>query len=454
MELAERIAKYAVKLKYEDLGEHDVHAAKRVMIDTFGCAVNAAKEPPIAMAMKSIDYRDGKKASVSTILGTERTTSPQLAAFINGGMARYLDYNDDYDAKEFSHPSDNIMPILAVAEAEKKSGKEIILAVVLAYQIQCSLADSAALWRNGWDHVNYGLVSVAAAASKLMGLGEKQTAEAINIALSSSLSLRQVRAGRISMWKAFAFSNAARNAVFAAGLAKNGVEGPSPVFEGEMGFFKEVSGKFSLSMPDHKFKINDTTFKFYPVEMRAQSAVSCALDIRKKLHDASSISSIESILIKTTEGGYKILGSDRMKWAPKNKETADHSLPYVVASALVDGTVTAESYSSGKLNDKNRLALMRKTKVVIAKEFTAKDVHIEANEVIVRMKDGTILSSMCRHPKGHPMNPMSDLEIETKFFSLVKKHLKRDAAETVLEMLWSFQNIKRIDRLFSVLRFW
>jgi 2-methylcitrate dehydratase len=447
MELAEKIADYALSLSYSDLTKEAVQKADALLVDTFGCAIGASKEKPIEIAMRSIDYRYREPTRASSIIGTERSTSMPLAAFINGGMARYFDYNDDYDAKDFSHPSDNIMPLLAVAEAEGKSGRDALLAIIAAYQIQCRLVDAVALWRRGWDHVNNGLVSVAAAASKLMGSNRKQTTEAINMALSSGLSLRQVREGRISMWKAFAFSNAARNAVFAAQLASNGMEGPSPVFEGKMGFFKEVSGPFKLSLAGG-FAVTESTIKYYPVEMRAQSAVSCALGLRKGI----KAEDIESILIRTTEGGYKILGSDREKWAPKNKETADHSLPYAVAAALVDGKLDVGSYSTAKLNDRRILALMKRTKVEMAKEFVSKDVHMEANALAVRLKGGRVLRRKLWYPKGHPKNPLSDRELEGKFIALSRKHMKERKRGELLATLRSFERVKDVGSIFAMTR--
>ena len=202
------------------------------------------------------------------------------------------------------------MPILAVAEAFGKSGRDAILGIALAYELQCRLCDAANLWKLGWDHVIYGLVSIAGASSRLMGAGNGKTAQAINIALKSHLTMRQLRAGQLSMWKAPAFSNSARNAIFAAMLARNGMTGPSPVFEGEMGFWKEVSGKFSIDISDFggkrgRFRINETVIKYFPAEIRAQTAIFAALEARKSF---SSIDDIKSVEIGGDEASWKIIG--------------------------------------------------------------------------------------------------------------------------------------------------
>src|SRR5690606_24506875 len=184
----------------------------------------------------------------STVFGTDLRTTPELAAFANGAMVRYLDYNDGYMGREPGHPSDSIPACLALAEAEGASGAALVAAIVVAYEIQMRLQDAASLNKRGWDHVNYINVAMAAAASRLMQLDEARTEQAINIALGAHLALRQVRAGTLSDWKGCSAANAARNALFAASLARHGMTGPAPVFEGEMGFFKQVTGTFELDV--------------------------------------------------------------------------------------------------------------------------------------------------------------------------------------------------------------
>src|SRR5436853_2137987 len=184
----------------------------------------------------------------STLFRTRKKTAPDMAAFVNGIMVRYFDYNDTYLSKEPAHPSDNLGACLSVADSESANGKDLLLSVALAFEIQCRLCDAADIRHRGWDHVCYGLVSTALAASKLMDLDSKKMTQAANLALNSHITMRQVRAGELSMWKGCSFESAARNGVFSALLSREGMSGPSPIFEGEMGFFKQVSGPFEMQI--------------------------------------------------------------------------------------------------------------------------------------------------------------------------------------------------------------
>jgi 2-methylcitrate dehydratase len=244
MTLAERFARYATELKYESLPQATIHEAKRRIIDSIACAFGAWRSET-AQQVRAVATQVSSPYG-ATILGTGHKASPDWAAFANGLLIRYLDYNDTYLSKEPAHPSDNLAAVLAVAEAERSTGKETLLATVLAYEIQCRLCDSASLRARGWDHVNYGLFSASAAASRLMGLDATATRHAMSIAGVSGLAMRQTRVGEISAWKGCAFANASRHAVFASWLAKHGLTGPSEIFEGRMGFMRQVSGEFTV----------------------------------------------------------------------------------------------------------------------------------------------------------------------------------------------------------------
>ena len=234
--LADRLSRYCQSLCYDDLPGAVVQEVKRRILDSLGCALGALTAPPCRIARQIAQAI--KVPHGATLWGTGHRTLPDLATFANGALVRYLDFNDTYLAKEPAHPSDNIAAILAVGEVSRASGKRMIQAIALAYEVQCHLCDAAALRPRGWDHVTYGPFSSALAAAKVMKLSEAQTLQAINLAGVANIALRQTRVGDLSMWKACAFSNAARNGVFAAMLAQRGMTGPSPIFEGEKGFMK------------------------------------------------------------------------------------------------------------------------------------------------------------------------------------------------------------------------
>ena len=454
MSVASDIAEYIHSIKYSDLNGKTINQAKRLFVDTIGCAIGAIKEQPIKIATKTA--QDTVDKYKSTILGTNRKVDPWTAAFVNGGASRYFDFMDTYDAKEFAHPSDNILPIFAIAEAGGKSGKDIILATVIAYEIQAQLAEAASLWDKGWDHVNYGLISVSCAASKLMGLSVEQTTHAINIALSSHLVMRQVRQQEISMWKAFAFSNVARNAIFATMLAKNGMTGPAPIFEGSMGFFKQVSGMFRFNMKkfgnrNNEFAINRNLIKYFPVETRALTTVFAALELRKKFE---SIDHIQSVIIEGNDATVKIIGKEPEKWDPQTRETADHSMPFIVARALMDGEVYLNTFERSKFRDKKALEFMKRIKVVESQKYTKlfnRGGTVNASSVKINLKNGKKLYREVIYSKGHFKNPMTNQELETKFKRLTSKYLNSEKTSAILSMLWNFEKISKVDKLFQTI---
>jgi len=453
VELARSLASYALSVQYQKLDPRTVKEMKTRIIDALGCAMGAYDEEPVAIARRAVAGLRGSGAS--TILGTGSKTSPELATFVNGLMVRYFDFNDTYLSKEPAHPSDNLAPCFAVAESEDSSGRELIAAAVAAYEIQCRLCDAADIRHRGWDHVNYGLVSSSLAASALMNLDEGRATQAVNIALNGHIAMRQVRAGELSMWKGASFSNAARNGVFAAILAKEGMTGPAPIFEGEMGFFRQVSGKFSLDIGlfggnGGRYKVNETYMKYWPAEYHAQSAIWAALEARRHVKESGAVS---SVLVETHEAGYTILGKDREKWRPRTKETADHSLPYMVGMALLHGVVDNTTYSEKNLADRKNLAFLKKIKVAEDKEFTALYPRKGmANRVTVTEASGREITAEVIVPKGHPLNPMTRADVETKFLRLTRSRLGEPRAREALSLLWALEKEGDLRQVMALLR--
>jgi len=451
MSLSERLAEYASSLTYDDLSETVILEAKKRMLDAMGCAIGAYGEAPVKAARRLAEQ--GYPGTASTILGTKKKTTPDMATFVNGLMVRYFDFNDTYLSKEPGHPSDNIPACLSTAEMEGRSGKELLLAMVLAYEVQCRLCDAANLRHRGWDHVCYGLVSGALAAGKLMGLSRDELAQALNISLSSHLAMRQVRAGGLSMWKGFSFSNASRNAVFSALLAREGITGPSPVFEGEMGFFNQVSGRFQLDVKSfggkgRRFRLEDTFMKFYPAEYHAQTAIWAALDLRNKI-GGDPLKRIAYVGVETHEAGYSILGKDREKWAPETRETADHSLPYIVTMALLEGKIDNGTYADRKLKDPEVREFMKRVIVKEDKALTEAYPGSIPNRVTVKLDDGTTFAVRIDDPRGHPRNPMTEEEIEQKFRLLATGVLKAPQVERVLKFVRSLEKQGDVSSLFA-----
>jgi 2-methylcitrate dehydratase len=449
--IAQDLAEYVQSVKYQDVPENVIHETKKRIIDSLGCGIGAYKSEPVMISRNVAESARDEKGS--TLFGTRRKTTPDLAAFVNGIMVRYFDYNDTYLSKEPAHPSDNIGPCFSVAEAEHASGKDLLLSIILAYEIQCRLCDAADIRHRGWDHVCYGLASTALAAGKLMGLDDRKMTEAANLALNSHITMRQVRAGELSMWKGCSFANAARNGVFSALLAREGMTGPSPIFEGEMGFFKQVSGPFQINIDDFggrkgSFKIAATYLKFFPAEIHSQTAIWAALEAKKEIENPDDIVSVE---IASHEAGYTILGRDPEKWNPMTKETADHSLPYIVAMALLEGKIDNSTYAEKKYRDPKIIDFLKKTTVVEDKELSAKYPEAVANKITVKLASGKVVTKQVDYHKGHPKNPMSDKEVEAKFDRLSKKYLNKNQSRRILDTIWSLEQVKDVSKVVSLL---
>jgi 2-methylcitrate dehydratase len=460
--IADRLAEYTKSLRYDDLPPAVVHEVKRRLLDSLGCAFGAWNALPCRIARK-LALSSVKLAHGATLWGTAFKTVPDLATFANGALVRYLDFNDTYLAKEPAHPSDNIAAVLAVGEATRASGQLVIQAIALAYEVQCRLCDAAALRPRGWDHVTYGPFSSALAAAKVMKLSKTKTLQAVNLAGVANIALRQTRVGDLSMWKACAFSNAARNGVFAAMLAGQGMTGPSPIFEGEKGFMNLVSGSFDLppfggkdEMREDRtpFKILGTYIKQYPVEYHAQTAVEAALSLREELLKSEgepALVAITDVEIGSYDVAIEIIGRDPEKWRPRTRETADHSFPYCVAVSLLDGAVTRRSFDEKRLADPTLASLIHKIRVVQQPEFMGRYPQAMPTRVTLRTQSGKEYVKQVDHPLGHPRNPMPDHQVEEKFLRLATGQLGRALAKQVIELVWQLDRIKDIGTLMPLL---
>jgi 2-methylcitrate dehydratase len=450
--LAERLAGLSVALKFEDLPPAVVHEVKRRVIDSIGCALGAWNAEPCVIARRVASTFTAEPGA--TLLGTKHQAPLDWAAFANGCLVRYLDYNDTYLSKEPAHPSDNIPAALAVAEAANANGRELITAIALAYEVQCRLCDAASIRARGWDHVTYGAFSSVLAAARLMGLDAERTRHAVGIAGVASAALRQSRVGELSHWKGCAFANAARHGVFAALLARAGMTGPAPIFEGEKGFEKLVSGPLSdLKLPTAgsgpakaDFMILKTHIKFWPAEYHSQSAIEAALKLRPHINDPAEI---ESVLVESHDAAVDIIGSEPEKWRPTSRETADHSLPYIVAAALTDGDVTEKQFAPERFTDPKLLSLVERVKVERHRELSARYPDAIGNIVTVRLGKGRVFSERVDYPRGHARNPLSDAEVEAKFHSLSDPVLTQERAKTVLRSLWGLEEAREWRSLIS-----
>jgi 2-methylcitrate dehydratase len=439
--LADRLAEFAHSVQFAKIPAIVVDEARRRLVDTFACAAGALDEPAPRI-VRTVARKVQGTPGVALIGGG--SAAPDWAAFANGVHIRYLDGNDTYLSLEPAHPSDNWAAVMAVGELVGADGPAWIAAAAVAYEVQCRLCDAASIRARGWDHTTYGSLSSALAAAKLLGLSHEQTVHALGIAGTTGTALRLTRAGELSMWKGCAFAHAARNGVFAALLAAEGLSGPAPLFEGDMGFWQQVSGPFVLERlggpAAGDWMLPKTSIKFVPAEYHSQSAIAAAFTLRSRIGDPARIRSIE---IATFRTAVEIIGQDPEKWRPQTRETADHSLPYCTAVALVDGDVSAAQFTPERLADPALLELVARTTVVEDPALTAGYPAGIPNRVRVTLTDGSVVEEEVSFPPGHDKNPLTEAQLAAKFHGLADPTLGSDRAAKLLERLNSIAHDPR-----------
>ena len=447
--LAERLAGYAHALRFEDLDDATVERVKTLVIDTIGCGIGAWDEKPVRACREIALSTTGP----ATVIGTNRRTTTDLAAFANGAAFRYLDFNDTYVGRFSIHPSDNIAACFAVAEAERASARELITAIVIAYEVNCRLVDAFDISTRGWDPPVFGLPSVALAAGRLMKLNPEALSQAVNLAINDHIPLAQTRVGALSDWKGFAAAEAGRNAVFAARLARAGITGPAPIFEGTSGFFQQVSGPANVDVEAFgrrgvQFRLHKCSLKAYPAVIYTQTAIVAAVEVAKEVGSLDRIATIE---IATTRRGFQRTGSEPEKWSPKTRETADHSLPYITARAMFDGNITNDSFAPQKFGDPAILAFMLKIKVAEDPALTARTGGAVPTRVTATLTDGRKVSREVDYAPGFAERPMSWTDVERKFRGNVGKRWSKKRTDDVLKALWSLDQTKDLPLLISKL---
>ena len=349
------------------------------------------------------------------MFGTLDRTTPELAAFANGVMIRYLDLNDATGSGG-GHPSDAFAALLAVTDHHKTDGKTFLLASIIVYELYLGFFAGNRIRNRGWDHVVYTALAAAAGIAKIMGLDHERTANALALVLTPNMALEVVRRGQLTMWKGCAGGNACRNAVFAVDLAAAGMTGPTTVFEGEQGLWN-AAGKFdwpALPGAHGHFRVADSQLKIYPCEYHGQSPIEAMLAIREGIDPQE----VEAIVVTTYWFAWSEIGSEPEKWNPTTRETADHSIPFLVSAALLYGWVDAATYSQERLFDPRLRALIQKVEVIYDKELDKMQPQSVPCRLEVRLKNGTRKTSSVDHPLGHIRNPASDKDIERKFKGL------------------------------------
>ena len=439
----EALVSFAQKASYASLSADVVHACKLRLMDAFASALGAYDNPTSVLARNVAARSRTDNDHAATVWGSHIKSTPEAAAFANGVMVRLLDISDTYLGKSRGHPSDMISGILAVAESVRADGKSVITAITLAYDVYCSFCNAIDVNAKGWDQPVYGVLGCVLGAGKLLKLSRDQTANAIAMALAPNMSLAQARRGQLSNWKGCAGANASRNAVFAAMLAHDGFTGPTAVFEGNGGLW-EVIGHHEWPLPDvtqmGSHLITQTHLKCLPICYHGQSAVFAALDLRKQV----AVSEIDEITVDGYQAAFMMMGAEASRWAPATRETADHSMPYVVAMALLDGAVTDASFATARLTDPAIAALMAKIKVRSDERLTALYPEAAPARVSIRTKSGQTHSAEILYPRGHAKNPLSEADVLAKFHELTAARLDETQRASVLDTLSQLEGVNDV----------
>ncbi len=448
----EMLSAYTCGLTYEELGTTVVEQVKRTLVDTMGCGIGGYDSEPAEIARSMADGVQGRLAS--RVLGTSAHTTPDLAAFANGVAVRYLDCNDSYFSPGGGHPSDMIPAVLAVADPLQADGPTVITAVALAYEVFCRLSDEVVTSDLGWDQAIFSVIGAVCGAAKVLGLDQEQTGNAISLAISPHLPLGVTRTGELSMWKGCATASASRSAVFAAQLAGKGMSGPGEPFEGRRGLWEQATGREVLipGFPlgdmregDDPFRITRTIFKAYPSQIHTQAPIGLALQLREKVQ-AENISSVH---IDTYKVAASTASSEPEKWDPKTRETADHSIPWLVASALLDGPVTPASFGDERIASDAIRDIMSRMTLVEEADFTARYPGEYNCRITLTDSDGARHSVHTAWPRGHRSNPMTDAEVEAKFRNFAGVALSGDQCDRALETIWSLDELPNLEPVFD-----
>lgn len=449
--IEQKMVEYAATLKFAELPHDVVHHAKRRLIDTIGGALAAYTSPPVQIARKVALPVAG--AFGARVWGSLVRTTPDLAAFTNGTMLRYLDINDTHRTVDGSHPSDNIGGLVAVAEAFGASGRQLIEALIISYEIQCRFVDSVPFNDKGWDQPVPGVMACALAAGRLIGLTADQLQQALALAIIPNLCTYQTRSGELSMWKGSAAANGARQGVFAALLAAEGMTGPYEAFDGVFGLWNMTMGsKFEIkpfATPTNglTFGVTQTNIKKYPVRDSCQLPGDTAQDLRGKIAAAD----IASVQVDTYRSAYKGAVEDPELWRPATRETADHSMPVTIAMMLIDGAIGPDSFNAERFKAPDVLDLIGRMKIVVDDEFTRAAPGVRNCRIVAIGKDGREHIAHHGWTAADIARGLSDEELEDKFQRLTRDMLTAPRRRALLDVLWRIEDVPNvsavIDRL-------
>jgi len=436
----ERMTKFVEGSRFEALGPEARQQLKIRILDSLGCALGALGSEPTRMIRAYID--DFGNHGRCTLIGGG-AADVDRAALYNSALIRYLDFNDSFLAKgETCHPSDNLGAILAAGEWAASSGQELMTALAVAYQIQCRLSEVAPVRARGFDHTVQGAYAAAAGISKVLGLNPFQTANAIAISGTAFNALRVTRTGKLSHWKGLAYPNLAACCVRVALLARQGVTGPLEVIEGEKGLMDAITGYFEISWDGEDLGlVRRTTVKKYNAEIHSQTSIEAVLALRQRYQ--FTFQDIDRVKVGIFDVAYNIIGGGEEgdKTAVSTKEQADHSLPFVLAVALIDGQVMPEQYTPERIQREDVQTLLRVISVEPSPGFSKRFPKEMPCRVEITLKDGRVIEQETSDYEGFFARPMSWETAVQKFNELAAPNASEGQRVSIVEAVAKLEQV-------------
>ena len=439
----ERLADFVVRVGYDDLSIHARHMLKAHTLDALGCAIGALDADPVARLRRQVDLFGGQP--LATFIGGGRS-APDRVALYNAALVRYLDFNDAFLAPgETCHPSDNIAPVLAASEFAAQDGKSFLLSLAVAYQTQCRLSQAAPVRAKGFDHTTQGAYAVAAGVAKALGLSATQTAQAIAVSGTANNALRVTRTGALSHWKGLAYPFTAFAATNAAFLAREGITGPREVFEGNKGFIEAISGAFSIDWDHENLDlVTQTILKRYNAEIHSQSALEGVLTLRARHHlQPEDIAQIARVDVEIFDVAHNIIGGGEEgdKRLVRTKEEADHSLPYLLAVALLDGEVTPAQFTPERILRDDAQQLLRRISVRALPRLSEAFPRSMPCRIVITLRDGRALEIEQDDYEGFHTRPMPWDHVVAKFNRLAAPFAERALRDEIVEAVANLEYI-------------
>jgi len=470
-EVGELIANYVVNVS-DKLDARTERAAKAVLIDSIAVAIAALRHPAAQNARKHA-YRFPANSKGCVIWGTQKRAAPELAALTNGVLLRCHDYNDFFVGRRNSgHSSDILSGVIAAAEWTNAPGKKLLSAVAIGYEMVGAAFDAFSTAQGGWDYTNLMALGATAAIARLLNLNADQTREAMGLTAIPHFAADEIesgelnRRGDLSMWKRFNGADAVRNSLQACLLAQVGVEAAVRPFVGKCGFMQKMNmqddpvpvlrERLNPRIPLRR--VSEAFMKRWPVGSVAQSAIQAAIDARSRI---KHLSRIEQIRVFAEEGAYDHLVKIRQDpWNPISRETADHSLPYIVAAAVLDGTIGVNSFTPNVVLNPERQAFIKKVICASALELGShamgKHKRVEMgylSRVEIELNDGAVVHGDARPFPGHHKNPFTDADLNEKLRENVEPVAGAQRAARLTELLWSLDKVRSTRELTKLLAF-